>query len=165
VALLPIVPLPIPAAQRDPVPRFFTDGTWRRYLPAGRTLIPLPPPSDLLPDGQRWQTATDFGFAIPAGFFLGPGGPHGRSRIGPLPRPTYDLLTTVALTGAQPQVTDLDRLHARQDLAYWHAGLIVLSDPGAGVRWRPNAVELRSSATALFGPPQRVDDVWLWRVP
>jgi hypothetical protein len=164
VALLPIVPLSIPASQRDPVPHFFTDGTWRRYIHSGQTLVPVPPPSDLLPNGQRWQTATDFGFAIPAGFFLGPGGPDGRSRIGPVPRPTYDLLTTVALTGADLPVTDLDRVHARQDLAYWHAKLIVLSAPGPGDRWVANADKLRATATALFGPPQRVDDVWLWRV-
>jgi hypothetical protein len=165
VALLPIVPLPIPAAHRDPVPNFFTDGTWRQYIHSGQTLVPVPPPSDLLPNGQRWQTATDFGFAIPAGFFLGPGGPDGRSRIGPVPRPTYDLLTTVALTGADVQITDLDRLHAQQDLAYWHAKLIVLSAPGAGDKWAANAGQLRTTATELFGTPQHVDDVWLWRVP
>jgi hypothetical protein len=165
VALLPIVPLPIPAIQRDPVPHFFTDGTWKQYVHSGQTLVPVPPPSDLLPDGQRWQTATHFGFAIPAGFFLGPGGPGGRSRIGPSPRPTYDLLTAVALNGLDREVTDLDREYAKEDLAYWHATVIVMSDPGAGGRWTDNAAVLRKVATELFGPPQRVDDVWLWRVP
>jgi hypothetical protein len=165
VALLPIVPLPIPAIQRDPVPHFFTDGTWKQYVHSGQTLVPVPPPSDLLPDGQRWQTATDFGFAIPAGFFLGPGGPGGRSRIGPIPRPTYDLLTAVALDGLDREVTDLDRQHAKEDLAYWHATVIVMSDPGAGGRWTANAPVLRKVATELFGTPQRIDDVWLWRVP
>jgi hypothetical protein len=124
----------------------------------------VPPPSDLLPDGQRWQTAAHFGFAIPAGFFLGPGGPHGTSRIGPIPRPTYDLLTQVALNGKDPAITDEDRARARADLAYWHAKVIVMSDPGAGGRWAGNAGTLRKVATELFGPPQRVDDVWLWQV-
>ncbi|GAA5184147.1 glycosyl transferase [Rugosimonospora acidiphila] len=165
VALLPIVPLPIPAAQRDPVPAFFTDGTYRQYIHSGQTLVPVPPPSDLLPNGQRWQTATNFGFAIPAGFFLGPGGPDGRSRIGPVPRPTYDTLSTIALTGAQLQLTSLDELHAKQDLAYWHAKLIVMSTPGPGDKWAPNAGKLLAAATTLFGPPQKVDDVWLWKVP
>jgi hypothetical protein len=164
VALLPIVPLPIPAIQRDPVPNFFTDGTWRQYVHSGQTLVPVPPPSDLLPDGQRWQTAAHFGFAIPAGFFLGPGGPGNRSRIGPIPRPTYDLLTAVALDGLDREVTDDDRVRARADLAYWHASVIVMSDPGAGGRWGANADVLRKVVTELFGPPQRVEDVWLWRV-
>lgn len=164
VALLPIVPVSIPAIPRDPVPHFFTDGTWRQYVHSGQTLVPVPPPSDLLPDGQRWQTAAHFGFAIPAGFFLGPGGPGGTSRIGPVPRPTYDLLTAVALDGLDRQVTDDDRARARADLAYWHASVIVMSDPGAGGRWGQNADVLRKVATELFGPPQRVDDVWLWTV-
>ena len=164
VALLPILPLSVPAIRRDPVPRFFTDGTWQQYVHSGQTLVPVPPPSDLLPDGQRWQTAAHFGFAIPAGFFLGPGGPHGTSRIGPIPRPTYDLLTQVALNGKDPQITDADRAQARADLVYWHATVIVMSDPGAGGRWADNAGTLRKVATELFGPPQRVDDVWLWRV-
>jgi hypothetical protein len=164
VALLPIVPLSVPAIQRDPVPRFFTDGTWQQYVHSGQTLVPVPPPSDLLPDGQRWQTAAHFGFAIPAGFFLGPGGPGGRSRIGPIPRPTYDLLTAVALDGLDREVSDDDRVRARADLAYWHAKVIVMSDPGAGGRWADNADTLRKVATELFGTPRRVDDVWLWQV-
>src|SRR5207253_1631996 len=59
VALLPIVPLSIPVTTRDPVPHFFTDGTWRQYVHSGQTLVPVPPTSDLLPDGQRWQLVTE----------------------------------------------------------------------------------------------------------
>src|SRR3712207_8314535 len=32
-------------------------GTWREYVRPGETLVPMPPASDLLPDGQRWQAA------------------------------------------------------------------------------------------------------------
>ena len=162
-ALLPILPLTVPAAPRDPVPRFFSSGDWRQYVHSGQTLVPVPPPSDLLPDGQRWQTATNFGFAIPAGFFLGPG-PDGRSQIGPIPRPSYDMLTDVALHGTDPAVDEFDREQATQDLAYWHARVIVLSDGGQGSRWTPNQQLLLKVSTELFGPPTRVDDVWLWQV-
>ncbi len=164
-ALLPIVPLPIPPAPRDPVPHFFSAGTWRQYVHSGQTLVPIPPPSDLLPDGQRWQTATNFGFAIPAGFFLGPGGPHGQSKIGPVPRPTDALLTDVALHGTEPTIHDYDRRLAREDLAYWHGSVIVLSDGGQGSRWTGNRDKLLRVATELFGPPQRVEDVWVWTLP
>jgi hypothetical protein len=164
VALLPIVPTGIPAARRDAVPRFFSDGTWRQYVHSGQTLVPVPPPADVLPDGQRWQTATEFGFAIPAGFFLGPGGPNGRSRIGPIPRPTYAILTETALKGTVPVITDADRARARDDLAYWHGSVIVLSDGGAGSRWSANKEKLLQVSTQLFGTPRRVDDVWLWQV-
>jgi hypothetical protein len=156
-ALLPVVPLTIPAAHRDPVPHFFSSGRWHQYVHSGQTLVPVPPASDRLPDGQRWQVAANFGFAIPSGFFLGPG-PHGRSHIGPWPRrPTDQLLTDVARYGTPAIVTDADRDQARRDLAYWHAVVVVL-DPGHS----PDV--LRQTATELFGPPTRVDDVWLWQV-
>ena len=157
------MPLSIPAATRDPVPHFFTDGTWRQYVHSGQTLVPVPPASDLLPDGQRWQVATNFGFAIPDGFFLGPG-PDGRSQIGPIRRPTYELLELAALNGYDPVVMDYDRQQARLDLAYWHASVVVLSDGGRGSRWTDNRDLLRRLVTELLGPPRRVDDVWLWRV-
>jgi hypothetical protein len=163
VALLPIVPLSIPAAARDPVPRFFSSGDWRQYVHSGQTLVPVPPASDLLPDGQRWQVAANFGFAIPAGFFLGPG-PDGRSQIGPIHRPTYELLNLAALDGYDPVINDYDRQQARLDLAYWHAGVVVLSDGGRGSRWTDRGELLLRLTTDLLGPPQRVDDVWLWKV-
>jgi hypothetical protein len=164
LALLPILPLPVPTADRAPVPRFFSDGTWRQYIHSGQTLVPVPLTLDVLPDGQRWQTASKFGFAIPSGFFLGPG-PDGRSQIGPIPRPTAALLINIALTGEQPVITAADRARAQVDLEYWRARLIVLSDGGAGSRWTLYQPALLRAATALFGPPQRVEDVWLWRVP
>lgn len=164
VALLPLVPLPVQTMHRTPVPVFFSDGTWRQYVHSGQTVMAVPPTSDLLPDGQRWQTAANFGFAIPAGFFLGPGGPDNRSRIGPVPRPTDKLLTKVAMDGKPPVITDVERRQARADLAYWHATIVVLSDGGDGSRWTGNRGALLDTATALFGTPQRVEDVWLWRV-
>jgi hypothetical protein len=164
VALLPLVPLPLQTMHRTPVPVFFSDGTWRQYVHSGQTLMAVPPASDLLPDGQRWQTATDFGFAIPAGFFLGPGGPDNRSRIGPVPRPTDKLLTKIAMGGKPPALTDAERRQARADLAYWNATIIVLSDGGDGSRWTMYRGALLSTATALFGTPQRVKDVWVWQV-
>jgi hypothetical protein len=164
VALLPLLPLCIPAAQRDAVPRFFSSGDFRNYVHNGQTLVPVPPASDLVPDGQRWQAATNFAFAIPHGFFLGPG-PDGRSNIGPAyPRPTDQLLTDIALKDYDATVTSTDTFYATEDLAYWHAKLIVLSDGGAGSRWTDRHDELLAACTKLFGPPKRVDDVYLWEV-
>jgi hypothetical protein len=164
VALLPLLPLWIPAAPRDGVPRFFTSGDFRKYVHNGQTLVPVPPASDLLPDGQRWQAATNFAFAIPHGFFLGPG-PDGRSNIGPaFPRPTDQLLTDIAFKDYDATITSTDVFYAKEDLAYWHAKLIVLSDGGAGSRWTDRHDELLLACSQLFGPPKRVDDVYLWVV-
>ena len=171
VALLPLVPLPLLTSVREPVPTFVTSGQWRPYVPPGRTLVALPLPSDLLPDGQRWQAVVLSSgpgaevFPLPSGFFLGPGGPDGRGRIGPVPRPTEQLLFDAARTGVVPPVSDADRARAADDLRHWRASAIVLADRVHGSKWPVHVDALRSTATALFGPPTRVDDVWLWQVP
>jgi len=167
-ALLPIVPVPLLTMQRSPVPHFITAGTWRQYVRPGETLVPVPPPSDLTPDGQRWQAAalsTGDGttFRIPAGFFLGPG-PDGRGQVGPVPRPTYALLAAVALQGGTPSISDADRARAREDLRHWRASVVVLPDGGTGNRWHSHHDALLATLEALFGPGTRIDDVWLWQV-
>jgi hypothetical protein len=169
LALLAIVPVPLMTIHRTDVPHFITAGTWRTYVQPGQTLIPVPPTSDVYPEGQRWQasalsTGDGETFRIPAGFFLGPGGPNGHGRIGPTPRPTYALLTEVTRTGQVPPITDADRAQARVDLAFWGGNVVVLPDGGTGNRWHTNHDALLVAVTDLFGPGIRVDDVWLWRV-
>jgi hypothetical protein len=166
VALVPLLPMPVPVTDRAPVPHFFASGDWRGYVDGG-TVVAVPPTSDVTPDGQRWQTEAmlhGHEFPIAAGFFLGPGGPNGRGRIGPVPRPTYALLTEVARTGEVPTITPADRERAREDLRYWQADVVVLDDGGPGISWTPHHDALLTTVTALLGPGERVDDVWLWRV-
>jgi hypothetical protein len=169
VALLPLVPLPVLTVDRAPVPRFFTSGMWRQYVPDGGVIAPVPPASDLLPDGQRWQAyalaAGQGELPIPAGFFLGPGGPDGRGRIGPVPRPTDKLLTDAARTGVVPVITDADRRQALVDLHYWRADVVVLPDRLSWSKWTPHRDTVLQTTTALLGPGQRVADVTIWRVP
>jgi hypothetical protein len=164
VALLPLVPPPLPVTARAPVPRFVASGHWRAYVRPGTSLVPAPLTSDVYPDGQRWQAVADFGFAIPAGFFLGPGGPHGRGRIGPNPPPTMALLRSVARDGRVPTIYQGERDQARRDLAGWNASVVVLADARPGSLWSPHHDELLRTLTLLLGPGRRVDDVWLWQV-
>nr|MDT0658922.1 DUF2079 domain-containing protein [Micromonospora sp. DSM 115978] len=169
VALLPLLPVPLLTVERPPVPEFVASGLWREYVSPGGVLTPLPLTLDVTPDGQRWQAYAlahrQGEFAIPAGFFLGPGGPDGRGRIGPVPRPTDDLLQEVARTGVVPPITDADRAAARADLRYWRVEAVVLADRVHGAKFPIHVDALREAATALFGPPTRVADVWLWRPP
>ena len=132
VALLPLFPTPLLVRERPPVPHFISSGAWTRYVSDGGVLVPVPIPNDLVPDGQRWQaevfSQTDGpAFKIPAGFFLGPGGPDGTGRIGPVPRYTQTA-RSVAKTGYAPPITDSERSSVRDDLAYWGAKAIVLAD-------------------------------------
>jgi hypothetical protein len=164
-ALVPLFPRPLPVTPRAPLPHFITSGEWRHYLPAGTTMVSIPPASWDTFDAQRWQVATDYAFPIEGGYFLGPN-VDGRSTIGPVMRPASALLTDVARYGKIAVVTDAYRDAARVDLAYWHAGLLVLPDPtpGQGHMWGANYHKLLDAATLLFGTPIRVDDVWIWPI-
>lgn len=168
-ALLPLFPIQIPAVERPRVPHFISAGTWRDVVPPGGVLVPVPLPSDQLPDGQRWQAEaiadnpTGEVFKVPAGFFLGPGGPDGRGRIGPVPRPTSVLLEEVARTGQVPVVYPSMIADARADLAYWGADAVVLPSRPFG-RFPVHTDALLDVTTKLLGAPERIDDVWVWRV-
>ena len=110
LALLPLVPTPLLTIEREPIPRFITAGTWQEYVSPGGVLTPVPLALDVYPDGQRWQAYAlahrQGEFAIPAGFFLGPGGPDGRGRIGPPPRPFDALVDQAGRTGLVPIITE-----------------------------------------------------------
>ncbi|MFG2055120.1 hypothetical protein ACGFI9_13905 [Micromonospora sp. NPDC048930] len=156
-ALLPLLPRPLPAQQIDPPPRFITAGTWRPYVPEGRTLVPVPIPSNVhgLPT-LRWSALTGLAFPIPAGYFIGPN-ENGEGVFGAPNRPTSTLIYSTMDAGTVPAITEENRRQALEDLRFWKASVVVLgANPSEGV--------LRQLMTALLGPPQRVDDVWLWDV-
>lgn len=169
LALLPLLPTPLLTVEREPVPVFITSGAWRAYLPPGGVLAPVPLTLDVVPDGQRWQAYAlshrQGEFAIPSGFFLGPGGPDGRGKIGPVPRYLDDMLLTVARTGEVPRISRSDREKARADLRHWGVEVVVLADQVHGAKWPVHEQALLRATTRLLGQPERVHDVWLWRVP
>jgi hypothetical protein len=158
LALLPVVPKPLPVVERAPVPRFFTEGHWRGCVRPGGVLVPVPPPNGGNPDKMRWATAANAAFAIPEGFFIGPYAAGGRASIGIYPRPTSELLKGVERTGTVPPITAEEQAAARADLAYWNASCVVVADDH-----QPHAAELRQTLAALFGPGQHVSDVTIWR--
>jgi hypothetical protein len=168
VALVPIIPAPLLYAERAPLPHFITAGTWRQYVPDDGALTALPLASNVTPDGQRWQAwnLAHGGphFVIPGGYFLGPGGEAGKGRIGAPQRPTDRLLLRAARLGIAPPVDDYDREQARQDFAYWNVSAVILPDQVSGEGWPLSYDVLQRTAIALLGPPERVDDVWLWRI-
>ncbi|WP_422755218.1 DUF2079 domain-containing protein [Micromonospora sp. WMMD708] len=168
-ALLPLLPTPLLTSVRPPVPQFVTAGTWREYVSPGGVLTPVPLTLDVTPDGQRWQAYAlahrQGEFRLPAGFFLGPGGPDGRGRIGPPPRTFDTLMDQAGRTGLVPIVTEGSIRLSRADLRYWGVEAVVLPDEVHGAKYDLDEDALRRTATALLGEPRRVDDVWLWTVP
>jgi hypothetical protein len=170
VALLPVVPIPLITAHRAPIPRFITDGTWRRYVRDGTALMPLPITTDDTPDAQRWQAiamadARKRGvFRLPGGYFLGPGGRNGKGRIGAPERETAWLFWQAGKFGTVPGIGPGYRAAARADLAYWDVSTVILPDEVSGAFYPVDHAAVFELAFRLWGPPTRVDDVWLWRV-
>ncbi|WP_406066603.1 hypothetical protein [Micromonospora sp. NBC_00860] len=157
LAVLPLFPRPLPAQQIDPPPHFISAGGWRPYVPAGRTLVPVPIPSNVhgLPT-LRWSALTGQEFPVPGGYFIGPN-ELGEGVFGAPNRPTSSLIYSTMDSGTVPALSDDDRRQAVEDLRFWRASVVVL---GA----HPREAVLRELVTALIGPPQRVDDVWVWDV-
>ncbi|WP_410812489.1 hypothetical protein [Micromonospora sp. 067-2] len=157
LAVLPLLPRPLPAQAVEPPPHFITAGGWRPYVPAGRTLVPVPIPSNVhgLPT-LRWSALTGQEFPIPGGYFIGPN-EVGEGVFGAPNRPTSSLVYSTMDAGVVPVLTDENRRQAVEDLRFWRASVVVL---GA----HPREAVLRELVTGLIGPPQRVDDVWVWDV-
>ncbi|WP_373870725.1 hypothetical protein [Micromonospora sediminimaris] len=157
LALLPLLPRPLPAEPVDPPPTFITSGAWRPYVPDGRTLVPVPIPSNVHGlSTLRWSALTGHEFPIPAGYFIGPN-ENGEGVFGAPNRPTSTLIYQTMDAGELPEISDENRRQAVEDLRFWRASVVVLGK-------HPREPVLRELLTALLGDPQRVDDVWLWDV-
>jgi hypothetical protein len=157
-ALVPILPTPLPAEDRPPVPRYFTAGHWRDCAPPGSVLVPVPLPTPKEPEAMRWATATTAGFGVPEGFFIGPYAAEGKASMGTFKQPTSALLAEVAQTGVVPPIGADQRRQAQRDLEFWGASCVVLASD------EPHAGSLRTALEALIGPAEQVADVWTWRV-
>jgi hypothetical protein len=182
-ALVPVLPTPVPATGRPPVPAFITSGQWRRYVPAGRTIVPVPLGAWKSPEPLLWQAVARLDFAMPRGYFLGPSGPdNSQAMFGAPPRPTSSKLYAVSVLPGEPvpfvggdsplgsvkytqrptdvatRVTAADRGQALADLRYWRAAVIVLAPVG-------NEEQLWRTTSDLVGfRPKFVGGVWLWDV-
>jgi hypothetical protein len=151
LALLPLVPHPLPVQHVPAVPAYFTGH------PAGRVLV-LPFPTPTQTAAMRWQAASGISFAMPGGFFVGPSR-RGHAQFGSIWRPTSRLLDEVAATGVVPAVGDPQRAQARIDLRYWQVDRVVLG-PG------PHTDALRETVSALLGYEPRDDHgVYVWTAP
>ncbi|SDY73432.1 hypothetical protein SAMN05444365_103291 [Micromonospora pattaloongensis] len=156
-ALAPIVPAPLPTADRPPLPEFISAGHWRSCVRPGGVLVPVPLPTPKDPWPMRWAAAADAEFRLPEGFFIGPYAPQGKASMGTYKQPTSLLLNDVG-TGGTRTVGDFERQQAQQDIAFWDASCFVLADG------TPYGDNLRATLDSLFGPGVRVADAWTWKV-
>ncbi len=156
-ALILVLPRPLPAESVEPMPRFITSDAWRRYVPDGRTLVPVPIPSFFHGVSTlRWSALTQQAFPVPGGYFVGPD-QQGTGIWGAPYRPTTGLVYAAMDTGNVPPTSAADKDRAIEDLVYWRASVVVLGN-------HPDDAVLLELMTRLLGPPERVVDVWLWDV-
>jgi hypothetical protein len=168
VALVPLFPLPVLTGDRAPEPAFIADGIWRQYVSDGGVLTTLPFATTDTADGQRWQAYTmargGKQFRIPDGYFLGPGGPGGVGQIGATPRHTDWTFLRASLYGYVVPIDDFDRDQARADLAYWNVQAIFLPEQITGSQGPLFRAAVEMTAIDLFGEPERVGGVLVWRI-
>ncbi|WP_239143405.1 DUF2079 domain-containing protein [Actinoplanes philippinensis] len=173
-ALVPIAPLPVRTMERSAEPVFISSGHWQDYVSDNGVITSLPLSSEVSVDMMRWQAYTmarggDKLFRMPAGYWLGPRdytevGRNDTGRLGPPERPTAKLLYRAARWGNMPKLTNLDRAQARVDFAYWKVEAIFLPDHVTGPKGDLNRDALLQVTTQLFGEPEQVDDVLVWRI-
>lgn len=157
LALLPLVPAPLPGTNAPPTPKFFTHRAAQDLAcPGGSALIlPFPWRADST-QVMLWQQAAGMSFAMPGGYFIAPG-PDGQAHVGGALSKTGALFHNIMTTGQPHPVTPQMRADFIADLHRWKACTAVLGPT-------QHSEPLRQQATQLIGAqPTPVDDILLWR--
>ncbi|MGA8115315.1 MAG: hypothetical protein WCA46_16750, partial [Actinocatenispora sp.] len=155
-ALLPIVPAPLPAQHRNPIPPFFTSGQWRQHVRPGHTMLAVPLQRPVDRRGERWSSGTNADLAIPGGAIMIPDH-RGQARWGvPLSR-LSKTLRGISHTGRIPPIGAAERAEARRELAATRTDCIVLGPHVRHVRQVRTALDryVRTGGRYVAG-------VWVW---
>jgi hypothetical protein len=80
LAVLPIVPAPLPAKTANPVPPGWTAAFAGLRLPSSASVLTVPVPMSTFTEPLRWQAATGQPGSLVGGYFIGPAW-NGRSYI------------------------------------------------------------------------------------
>ncbi len=179
LAVLPIVPRPLPAAAATPVPAGWSAAFAALRLPASASVLVVPLPMSTFTEPLRWQADTGEPRSLVGGYFMGPG-PHGRGYIdgtGTPPAGRYlnamwifsqqGLPRTLA-AGAPPNarpgaagyvpVKSVTDTTMRAQIRAWQVSAVVaVAKPGS---------RLARYLTSLLGTPAvMTGDVIAWRTP
>jgi hypothetical protein len=159
VALVPLVPVPMPVTTAPDVPAFIASGAWREYVDTRHTLVSVPPPSNPAgKQGQLWSATTVEAYQSPVGYYLGPD-ERGEGMFGSPRRHFTIYLNTAWGYGRRQDPTPQAVAWVRGDIRYWHAAILVLDVNGR------NMWPLYDTVTALTGvTPVMTGGVWVWDV-
>jgi hypothetical protein len=153
LAILPLVPRPLPAANVGQAPAGWQQAFARLGLASGAEVLVIPD----LRNGMGWQAET----GVP-GSMVGGGAVIAPNRSGQATSYIYNRRPTVeyleALYAGSPGGHAPSLTQVRADLAYWH--------PAAIVAVTTANTRLARYLTAEFGPPTiEVGDMLAWRHP
>ena len=179
LAVLPIVPRPLPAAAATPVPAGWSAAFAALRLPASASVLVVPLPMSTFTEPLRWQADTGEPRSLVGGYFMGPG-PHGRGYIDGTGTPSagrylnamwifsqQGLPRTLA-AGAPPNarpgaagyvpVKSVTDTKMREQIRAWQVSAVVaVTKPGS---------RLARYLTSLLGTPVvMTGDVIAWRTP
>jgi len=179
LAVLPIVPKPLPVAAATPVPAGWSAAFAALRLPPTASVLVVPVPMSTFTEPLRWQADTGEPRSLVGGYFMGPG-PHGRDYIdgnGTPPAGLYlnamwifstDGLPRALAAGAPPdahpgragyvQVRSVTNTRMLEQIRAWRVSAVVaVAKPGT---------RLGRYLTDLLGPPAVVTGgVTAWRTP
>jgi hypothetical protein len=144
-AVLPLTPLPLPAAAASTVPAGWHDVFAALHLSPGAAVltVPVPVANDALTPPMRWQADTGSPASLIGGYFQGPD-TRGRAALdGTGLRPTALYLDQLWL-GDAPRSAPT-RAQAEDDLRYWR--------PAAVVAVTPRGSPVDRYLAGLLGPP------------
>jgi hypothetical protein len=174
LAVLPIVPAPLPAVTANPVPPGWSAAFAALRLPASASVLTVPVPMSTFTEPLRWQASTGQPGSLVGGYFIGPAW-NGKSYIDGSGLPAAaqylnlvwacspsDLPVTVKAevpAGAcqSTNVKDVTPAQMRDQLRAWHVSAVVaVTTPGS---------LLTHYLTSLLGFPSVTrGDVVAWRL-
>ena len=143
LAVLPIVPRPLPEAAAAPPPAGWSASLAALHLPAGARVLVVPVPSATFTEPMRWQAQAGQDISLVGGYYTGPG-PGGQAYIDSGGTPvTSQYLNILWSGGTMPQPPS--RAEVASQLAQW--------DPAAVLAVTGPHSRLGTYLIGLLGPP------------
>jgi hypothetical protein len=163
-ACISIVPTPVQTQPRPRVPEFITSGDWRRYVPAGESVLSATP-FDYIPF-MMWSLSQNLDMNVDGGYFLGPDSTIPKGKKVPLgaygPQWRQTMIVLGAVGNGSWELPQDDSNYAQgvaSDLRFWKTAIIVLS-PGS-----PDYDKSKDAITRLLNDAgSQIDDCWVWDV-
>jgi hypothetical protein len=156
LAVLPLIPLPFPAARAAPVPAGWQTAFGRLELAADAPVLVVPIPDGHQTEAMRWQADTGEPGSLIGGFFLGPD-QAGRTSVSPGPASAAARYLDRIWAGRRP-APSVSVAQIRADLARCR--------PAAVVAVARRGSRLYAILTTLFGRPSFGSGALIvWRQP